>query len=210
MLWKRRGQQLPAVQELGVSQAMDLRSESGRHRVVRALIDSAERQKLTGTEKNEIARRLAEVLGVDYNDIVAKRILRMMTAQEVTEIAKAGVDVQLHTHRHRTPEEEASFRREIAENRQRIESLTGRPAVHFCYPSGVYRKGFFSWLEKEGVVSGTTCDAGLVDRGDNPLLLSRFVDTTRRTPLEFESWLSGVGSLVALRRVTPQRYVPVD
>ena len=207
MLWKRRGEQLPAVQGVGLPQSMDLRTEAGRHRVVRSLIELSEREKLTGIEKNELAKRLAGGLGIDYAALTAKRILQLMNGREVAEIAKNGVDVQLHTHRHRTPEDEASFRREIADNRQRIQALIGKSVKHFCYPSGVYRTDFFGWLEKEEVVSATTCDAGLASRRDNPLLLPRFVDTSARSQVEFESWLSGIGSLMAVRRTAPQRYV---
>jgi peptidoglycan/xylan/chitin deacetylase (PgdA/CDA1 family) len=190
---------------------MDLRTELGRHRVVRGLIELSERENLNGQQKNALARRLAQTLGIDYSALAAKRILQLMNAQEVTEIGKGGVDVQLHSHRHRTPEEEVLFRREISENRDRILALTGTQATHFCYPSGVYRPEFLEWLNKENVVSATTCDAGLVSRHDNPLLLPRFVDTSGRTQLEFESWLSGVGSLIAVRRAAAQRYiVPED
>ncbi|HYM75125.1 MAG TPA: polysaccharide deacetylase family protein [Candidatus Dormibacteraeota bacterium] len=207
MLWKRRDDLLGPAPEIGVSDPMDLRTEGGRHRVVRALIDRSERENLTGIEKNEVARKLAGILGIDFDALTAKRILQLMNAREVGEIAKDGVDVELHTHRHRAPDEEAPFRREIAENRMRIEAFTGRRARHFCYPSGVYRKEFFTWLAEEDIASATTCDAGLVARDDNPLVLSRFVDTSGRTQVEFESWLSGVGSLIAVRRVTPQRYI---
>lgn len=207
MLWKRRGEQLPVAPELGLSESMDLRTEAGRHRVVRSLIDRSERDKLTGNEKNEIARQLAGTLGIDYAVLSAKRILQLMNGVEVADIARNGVDVQLHTHRHRTPEDESSFRREITDNRQRIQSLIGKPVAHFCYPSGVYRKEFFGWLEKEEVVSATTCDAGLAGLRDNPLLLPRFVDTSARSQLEFESWLCGIGSLTAIRRAAPQRYI---
>ncbi len=206
LLWKRRGEQLSAP-ELGLSETMDLRSEMGRHRVVRSLIEMSERENLTGREKNEIARRLAGVLGIDYSLLAAKRILQLMNPQEVAEIGKDGVDVQLHSHRHCTPDDEALFRGEIVENRERIQSMTGRPAWHFCYPSGVYRKEFFGWLQKEEVISATTCDAGLVDLRVNPFLVPRIVDTTGRTQLEFESWLSGVGSLIAMRRAASQRYI---
>jgi peptidoglycan/xylan/chitin deacetylase (PgdA/CDA1 family) len=210
MLWKRRGEQLPALPELGLSSALDLRTELGRHHVVRGLVDFAENRQLTGIEKNELARDLARVLGVDYNALTNKRILQLMNAVEVAEIANAGIDVQLHTHRHRTPEDEALFRREIADNRRRIESFTRRSPAHFCYPAGIYRKEFFPWLGTEGVLSATTCDAGLVNRQDNPLLLPRFVDTSRRTQAEFESWLSGLGSLIALNKVSPQQYIPAE
>ena len=89
-----------------------------------------------------------EILGIDYSAIAAKRILQLMNAREVAEVAKDGVDVQLHSHRHRTPEDEVLFRREIKENRDRIRSLTGTEASHFCYPSGVYRQEFLEWLNQ--------------------------------------------------------------
>ncbi len=207
MLWKRRADPLRPIPDLGLTQAMDLSTQLGRHKVVRSLVERAERENLTGRDKNEIARRLGRALGIDYGELTKKRILQLMNAQEVAEIAKEGADVQLHTHRHRTPEDEALFRREIADNRERIQSLIGQSARHFCYPGGVYRQEFVSWLEKEGVLSATTCDAGLAKPGDNPFLLSRFVDTTGRTQLEFESWLSGIGALIAFRRAATQSYI---
>jgi peptidoglycan/xylan/chitin deacetylase (PgdA/CDA1 family) len=211
LLWKRRGERLSGAQELGLSEPVDLSTELGRHRIVRTLIERSERANLTGLEKNEIARRLAESLGIDYTVYAAKRMLQLMNAQEVAEVARNGVDVQLHSHRHRTPEDETLFRREIAENRERILALTGREASHFCYPSGVYRQEFVGWLKEDDVISATTCDAGLAGRDCNAFLLPRFVDTTGRSQTEFESWLSGVGSLVAVRRAASQRYiVPAD
>lgn len=211
LLWKRRGEQLDSARELGLSEPMDLRTELGRHQVVRGLIDLSERENLTSQQKNELVRRLAGILGIDYAAFSATRILQLMNAHEVSEVGKNGVDVQLHSHRHRTPEDEVLFRREVSENRERIRILTGKQASHFCYPSGVYRPEFPGWLEKENVISATTCDAGLADRHANPFLLPRFVDTSGRSPIEFESWLSGVGSLVAVRKAAPQRYiVPED
>lgn len=207
MLWKRRGEQLNSSRELGLSEPMDLRTELGRHRIVRGLIELSERENLTGGQKNELARRLAQALGIDYSAVTAKRILQLMNPQELAAVGRDGVDVQLHSHRHRTPEEEVLFRREISENRDRIRALTGTQPTHFCYPSGVYRREFLEWLNQENVVSATTCDAGLVSRHDDRFLLPRFVDTTGRTQLEFESWLSGVGSLIAVRRAARQRYV---
>jgi len=211
LLWHRRGDQLPAAPQIGLSKPMDLQTELGRHKVVRALIEHSERENLTGSEKNETARQLAFHLGVDYEVLFRKRILQLMNAEELKQIANAGIDVQLHTHRHRTPDDEVSFRREISDNRARLESVLGRPAIHFCYPGGIHHKQFPEWLKKENVVSATTCDAGIVGNGDNPFLIPRVVDTTGRTDLEFESWVCGAGSLLALRKAAPQRYVvPTD
>ena len=187
---------------------MDLRTDSGRGEVMRGLIELSQREDVTGLQKDEIAAKLARVLKIDYDDLRAKRILQLMNAHEVQEIAKNGVDIQLHTHHHRAPEDEDLFRRELQDNRFRIQNLTGIDPVHFCYPSGVYRPAFLRWLRQESVVSATTCDAGLVTRQTNSLLLPRYIDNQNRTQIEFESWLTGVGDLMALRRRATQRYVP--
>jgi peptidoglycan/xylan/chitin deacetylase (PgdA/CDA1 family) len=200
MLWKRRDQVIASGAEIGLEQALDLRTEAGRHKVVRGLIEAAEAENMTGLEKDDLAARLASFLEIDYSAIKAKRILQLMNAHEVQEVARNGVDIQLHTHRHRTPEDETRFRGEIQENRSRIQALIGTQPVHFCYPSGVYRPEFLSWLREEQVVSATTCDAGLAARQSESLLLPRFIDNQNRTEIEFESWVTGVGDLLAFRR----------
>jgi hypothetical protein len=66
-------------------------------------------------------------------------------------------------------------------------------------------------LEKGGELSAITRDVGLVKPDDNPFLLSRFVDTTGRTQLKFESWLSGLGALIVFRRAATRSYnLPED
>src|SRR5712691_11022137 len=67
-------------------------------------------------------------------------------------------------------------------------------------PSGFYCQQFLPWLKAEGVISATTCDTGLATYRSDALLLPRFIDTTGRSGLEFESWLTGVGDLLAIRR----------
>jgi peptidoglycan/xylan/chitin deacetylase (PgdA/CDA1 family) len=207
LLWKRRDKQVIDAREFGLSESMEVRTEAGRHRIVRGLIDLSDREKLNGKQKNEIARRLAEIMEIDYSLLVAKRILQLMNEQELAEVVANGVDVQLHTHRHRTPDAEQSFRQEITDNREWIRTITGKEASHFCYPSGVYRKEFIGWLEKEQITSATTCDAGLARCHDNQYLLPRLVDTTGRSQLEFDSWLCGVGDLLSFHKAAPQRYV---
>jgi hypothetical protein len=69
---------------------------------------------------------------------------------------------------------------------------------------------FLPWLGDLGVASATTCDPGLASSRTHPLLLPRFVDTTGRTALEFESWLTGIGAMLsgganALRSRKPAR-----
>src|SRR5579864_2507717 len=208
MLWRRQGQVIANGAEIGLNQPLDLRTELGRHKVVRGLMDAAEKQDMTGVEKDDLAARLARFLKIDYASIKAKRLLQLMNAREVQEIARDGMDVQLHTHRHRTPEDERLFRREIEDNRTYIRQLIGTQPVHFCYPLGVYRPVFLPWLQEESVASATTCDSGLATRDSESLLLPRFIDNQNRAQIEFESWATGVGDLLAFRRVARQAYVP--
>jgi peptidoglycan/xylan/chitin deacetylase (PgdA/CDA1 family) len=208
MLWTRRGEIIPDGKAVGIEQPLDLRTESSRIEVMRKLIAISQREDKTGLQKDEIAAQLARVLKIDYHKLKAKRILQVMNANEVQELARNGVDIQLHTHRHRTPEDEALFRKEIQDNRSRIHELTGGDPVHFCYPSGVYRPAFLPWLRQERVVSATTCDAGLATQSSETLLLPRFIDNQNRTQTEFESWITGVGDLLAVRRRATQKYVP--
>jgi peptidoglycan/xylan/chitin deacetylase (PgdA/CDA1 family) len=209
MLWKRRGEVIANGAEIGLKESLDLRTELGRHKVVRNLIEAAEADDMTGLQKDDLAARLAHFLKIDYAGIKTKRILQLMNAREVQEVARDGVNVQLHTHRHRTPKDEGLFRREIEDNRTHIRELTATQPSHFCYPGGVHRPAFLPWLREEHIMSATTCDVGLATRDSDSLLLPRFVDNQNRTQIEFESWVTGVGDLFALRRAASQEYVPV-
>jgi peptidoglycan/xylan/chitin deacetylase (PgdA/CDA1 family) len=197
MLWKRRGTVLDTGTELGLKPPMDLRTDTSRRDIVRSLLEISERENLSGPQKNEVAGRLANVLGLNYGSLQSRRILHLMSAEEIAELARKGVDFQLHTHRHRTPMDEGLFRKEIQDNRQRLREITGIAPMHFCYPSGTYDARFFPWLTEERIVSATTCDPGLATAQTNLLHLPRFVDTTGRTEVEFESWLTGIGEFLA-------------
>ena len=210
MLWQRRGKVIADGEEIGLPGPLDLCSETGRHRVVRGLIDLSEREGMDGVQKDDLASRFAGFLEIDFSALKSKRILQLMNAREVREVARNRIDIQLHTHRHRTPEDEALFSREIRENREHILELAGVNPVHFCYPGGIYQPAFLPWLRAEQVLSATTCDSGLCTSRSESLLLPRFVDSQSRTQLEFEGWTAGVGDLLALRRNAAQKYVPRD
>ena len=208
MLWKARDMGRVELNEFGINFPVTLGSVEGREEVVKHLLQWAAGQNLSGEERDLIATRLAQRLGIDYQRLRQKRILQLMNLEEVKELAAEGVDFQLHTHRHRTPSIEELFRREIRDNRARIASAVVGKRQHFCYPSGAYRPEFLSWLVKEEVVSATTCDTGFATSEANPLLLPRLVDTTSRTDLEFESWVTGVGHFLSRRKPGQLAYVP--
>ena len=198
ILWKARGTSttVPAIQD----EPLDLRSEAGRVAALAAVKAVATRDKLSLDGKQRLLRALAEGLGVDFDAIVVKRLMQIMDAEDATRLAKDGVDIQLHTHRHRTPHERAPFIEEVETNRARIAELTGVIPLHFCYPSGAYEPEFLPWLTETGVVSAATCDPGLASRSTPPLILPRVIDTCATTASEFEGWLSGATWLVTPRR----------
>jgi peptidoglycan/xylan/chitin deacetylase (PgdA/CDA1 family) len=191
MMWKARDRGTVNLSEFGM--AHSLGSAEACQDAASRLVQWADSQNLTGEQKDQVAARLARCLQIDYDELRAKRILQVMNQQEVRQLAEAGVDFQLHTHRHRTPLNEDLFRRELRDNRAWISSATGQVGNHFCYPSGVYRLEFLPWLSAEQVVSATTCEPGLASPRHNPLLLPRVVDTTGSTDLDFEGWATGVG-----------------
>jgi peptidoglycan/xylan/chitin deacetylase (PgdA/CDA1 family) len=122
-----------------------------------------------------------------------------MTPDQVKDIHAGGISVELHTHRHRTPRDPQLFTREIRENREKIEAITGETPRHFCYPSGVWRPEMLPLLSENRVISATTCAPGLAMRGSSPLLLPRHVDTASQASAEFDGWLSGVSQFLPKR-----------
>jgi len=162
------------------------------------IIDYAE-SNLDDAARCKLAAELGGRLGVPYDEIARSRAFSIMNADEIREAAQAGIDIQLHAHRHRLPEDADSVRREIRDNRAVLEPLVGRPLRHFCYPSGVWSSKQHAPLRDEGVLSATTCDGGLNCRDTPPLALRRFLDGEQVSDIEFEAELCGFAEL--LRRL---------
>jgi peptidoglycan/xylan/chitin deacetylase (PgdA/CDA1 family) len=139
-------------------------------------------------------------LGVDWQNILDRRLFHLMSPEEMAETKRRGFDLQLHTHRHHSPLEESLFLDELRENRRIVEASTGHAANHFCYPSGKTDPAFLPWLKDLGVETATTCVADLARPEHDPLLLPRFTDTMGQSELVFESWLAGVGTMLTRSR----------
>jgi peptidoglycan/xylan/chitin deacetylase (PgdA/CDA1 family) len=182
MVWKKRAAILPASPSLGIMQDISLATSQARESAVRQVLTFADQKQLSTEQKNELAAELAGRLGIDYPELLRRRTLQLMTPEEVSELAEAGIRFELHTHRHRTPRDRTLFEREIRDNQAAIEAMTKTRPFHFCYPSGDYDLMFLPWLASQA---------------SQPLLLERFIDTTGQTELDFESWLTGVRGLLA-------------
>ena len=200
LLWKGRSRTLDLKQLTGHDLKADLRKRDFRETVLSQIHAFARGQKLSADEKDAFATSLAAHLDVDYDALLEQRILHNLTADEVGRLAAAGVDIQLHTHRHRTPIDQQLFLREIEDNRRSILDMTGTTASHFCYPSGRYHPAFLPWLREADVVSATTCARGFASRSCDPLLLPRLLDSNTLSPIEFEGWLTGVSAILPQRQ----------
>jgi peptidoglycan/xylan/chitin deacetylase (PgdA/CDA1 family) len=198
MLWKKRDAVLTAAPAIGIPSDIPLGSADDRQLATGQILAFANSKQLSTAQKNELAADVSTRLGVNYDDLLRQRVLQLMTPAEITELAAAGIDFELHTHRHRMPRDHALLEREIRDNREAIEAMTKNRPMHFCYPSGDYDQMLLPWLIEQGVVSATTCDPGLASVRSNSLLLPRFIDTTGKTAIEFESWLTGVGAMLSI------------
>ncbi len=196
LLWKGRGMVLEGLEFTGDDGQLALSTHEERLAAWKSIYDFTEREKHSASDKDLLLQALARRLRIDYQAILGRRILHLLTPEELTRLAGQGVDIQLHTHRHRAPRQQEEFALEVAENRVCIERLTGSRAHHFCYPSGEYTHTFGDWLAGSGVTSATTCDPGMATHRTNPYFLPRLVDSCRMSPLEFESWLFGVPQVV--------------
>lgn len=205
LLWQGRNEVLDLRAITGAASVMALRDEASQEKALAEIATFARERHLSAEEKESLLVKVAAQLKVDYDALNDQRIMHNVTPEEVRELAAGGIDVQLHTHRHRTPMDRRLFVREIEDNRASIQRMTGKHAEHFCYPSGVYDPTFLPWLEESGVVSATTCETGFASRGSNPLLLPRMLDNPQLSSIEFESWLTGVSAALPRRRKLKER-----
>ena len=195
--WKT-AKRIPHVSDLidgsGIALA-DTASEAGSD--MWALIAHGENE-LDEPGRVALARWLCFRLDVDYDELARSRRLSLLTGPEVADLCRFGIDVQLHTHRHRLSVADA--RREIQDNRAALSSACRSTLQHLCYPSGIWSEAVWPILADEGVISATTCDVGL-NRGDTPrLALKRFLDGHVVPQIVFEAELSGVLEPVRERR----------
>jgi peptidoglycan/xylan/chitin deacetylase (PgdA/CDA1 family) len=202
MLWMGRDRTISGDELTADGQPLELRTEHQRHAALVAIEHRLMTRKGGVDEELATLRRLAERVGADFDRFIASRKLQIMSPEEIRSLPRDLVEVQLHTHRHRVPLRETSFQREIIENRRALSAWRPDEVLDvFCYPSGVTDRRFLPWLWGMDIRTGLTCEAGMATSRTNPLLLPRLVDSTGMTRLEFESWLSGVGTFIPrLRR----------
>jgi len=209
MMWALRSQVVENVAFDWLPKRLDFQTEASRGDLVMKIDDYAKKNDLSGKQKDELAAAYAEAIGFDYAAFCRERLFQLMTPGEVAEMSAAGIDFQLHTHRHRTPLDRDKFIGEIRENRKVLEEITGKNnPVHFCYPSGAISPEFIPWLQEAGVQSATTCLNGMATRGGDPFLLPRLLDQSGLIDDEFATWVSGLAVFIPKRKGVPLEVAP--
>lgn len=191
ILWNAHKESV-TLPEQEMAEPMPIRNYQERQVVVWKLLEWADRNGLKTLEKDGLAHQIASKLRVDYDSLVERRMLQIMSLHEAKQTFESGVDLQLHTHRHRTPRDKSLFQREIRDNSEYIQKVSGKAPVHFCYPSGDYCPDFSPWLAEMGVTSATTCERGLATAQSQDLLLPRFLDDSSVDLIRFQSFVAGV------------------
>lgn len=200
LLWRSRHRDVPSNLTAGLGLAGNLSSPQVQGKLAAALYSKAHALCTSDGQQQAYLEMVASSLGIDWADFLRTRQFHLMTAEEVGQVARQGIDIELHTHRHRTPRDRIAFENEISENSRIISSLAGRVPEHFCYPSGDYDLQYLDWLTAAGIKSATTCEVGLAGPIHHPLLLPRFIDTMGQSRRIFRAWLSGAAEFLATSR----------
>ena len=157
---------------------------------------------LTAAERLQFLKEMAEALDVSFAEIETQRLFRAVDKHQLRQLADAGVDIQLHSHRHQwsVDDSRTTVEAEIADNRRFLEQVVSRPLEHFCYPSGIHTLHQGEWLAALGVKSATTIEPGL-NYPDTPrFALRRMVDGHPVSDIEFEAEMTGFMEIVRALR----------
>jgi peptidoglycan/xylan/chitin deacetylase (PgdA/CDA1 family) len=194
LLWKAWTMGMSDLRDPLDDAAPPLRSAADCAHASARVRETAWRERWSAGEKHEWLERFARRWRLDWEDFLDRRLLALMHPEEIASLDPDIADVQLHTHRHRVPDQRDLFLREIADNRRALAEcgLDPQRLTHFCYPSGIHRPSFLPWLAEAGVTSAVTTVPGLASTRHDPLLLPRFIDADTTSELEFEGWASGL------------------
>lgn len=181
--------------EIEMHGRVELRDSQNRESIAAQINEAATR--LDHDQRQKLCTAIGDRLNVDYQLLTKSRILDLMTTEELRDALKRGLDLQLHTHRHRiSADGQSTLTKEVVENREVLEAITNSTLKHFCYPSGIYSQDYWPELEKLGVESATTCNPGINYAGTHQYDLNRVLDSEDKTNLEFEAELSGFSDVL--------------
>ena len=195
LLWKTERASLDLARiDSGLARAFSLDSRGQRDAAADAVSQYCDMQ-LTPAAQREFCLRVAAELGVD-TACLAVGAFQMMEKTTLAALDEQGIDIQLHTHRHRpATESDAALAEEIELNRMVLATCTKRRLEHLCYPDGIYSRAQQSCLRRMQITSATTTELGLVDRSTSLYELPRLMDADHLSSLDFAAEISGFAHL---------------
>lgn len=191
LLWKGRERTL-ALREPALR--CQLYTSEERNHAFATVYETSKNEGWTADDKESFLLDLARLLEIDYPQLKSRRVLHLITPAEARSMVSEGLDLQLHTHRHRAPRNRDEFVAELVDNTSMLIESGAESPRHFCYPSGCHLPDFGPWLRDNGVESATTCESGLAESTADPFYLPRLIDHQGLSPSEFKSWLSGIAA----------------
>ena len=194
----------------GPGTQLSLATERDRARVVRAVLDSLQTLPHEPPVRSQRAIQVARELEVDGDDLLERRVWHSVNCGEARALAESGFSIQLHTHNHL---EVVDYPDTVCEQAQRcraiVERVTQQPAVHYCYPTGLWTREAWEPLRQAGVESAVTTRLGPNFPQTPSLALRRFLDGEDRTQLEFEFEMSNLRWLL-YAILHPRRWCEAD
>ena len=154
---------------------------------------------LSHQDRMNLLAALGEQLDVPYKEANMRKMFYFLKQEEIIQLSSAGINIELHTHRHTRCLDGVDLEKEIHDNKLSLSNLLSWPPTHFCYPSGVWSKNEASILQHLGIRSAVTCDTGLNSYKTPLFELKRFLDSESCSDIEFEAELSGFAE--CLRRI---------
>jgi peptidoglycan/xylan/chitin deacetylase (PgdA/CDA1 family) len=183
---------LDGVFDLGSSLPAEYDVPSWRREFLATVIAYADGAALDGEARGRLLLDIAAALQVDRRLVIDGYRFCIASPEELDRAFRAGVDLQLHTHSHRTAACAEEFRQEVLENRERLQRWTGGTPRHFCYPSGVVAAEQPQWLQELGMRSSTTTVHDFNSPATPRQLLNRYLDLELSDDIEFEAEITGV------------------
>jgi len=206
LLWRAPASNLDLARlDEGLEGAFDLRRAGEREQAANHIIRfGRDGHDLAG--RCAILRRLAVLVGIEFEALERSGTFRLMSLEELAEAQSWGFDIELHTHRHGLGDMSVeTVSREIEENRQVLATVLEGSFSHFCYPGGLYGPEMWPALRALGILTAVTCEPGFNYPDTERLALRRILDEDAIAPLEFEGELSGAIELMRNRFPRPQQ-----
>ncbi len=159
--------------------------------------------------KLDFANQLAKQLGVNIEDLIRNRVWHSMNQLEIKRLSEEKFSMQIHSDHHwEVIDHFDSVQNEAEICKSELERVTGKRAVHFCYPSGIWFRKAWEQLQQAGVQSAVTTMQGPNFPKTPILALRRVLNGEDRNQLEFEFEMSNLKWLFHVLLYPNDLYAP--